>query len=80
MERPTRGAGVVGEVIMWEVPALLSPLRLGKSRRNALAWTKTTQSAARRSNVDSVTSAVAGNATPGAAVFLSGIDRASLAG
>ena len=58
MERCTRGAEVVVEVLFWTCPFLFSPLRRERYRRNALAWTRTTRGGARIYLVDSMACAV----------------------
>ena len=68
MGRCTRGAGVVGKVFLDRVAILLSPLMRERSRRNTLAWTRTTRSGARSLLVDLVACAVAVRVFGGAGV------------
>ena len=59
MGRFIRGAKVVAKVFLKRVAILLSLPRREGSRRNTLAWTRTTRSGARGLLVDSVACAVA---------------------
>ena len=59
MELCTRGAGVIAEVLFWKCSFLISPLRRERSRKNTLAWTRTTRSGARSFFFDSVSCAMA---------------------
>ena len=59
MERCTRGAEFVEKLFSDIMAVLLPPLRRERSRRNTLAWIRTTRSGARNLLVDSVACTVA---------------------